>query len=140
MAAVTGNGAAYGHQVQQDFSRKDLYNLGMQWLNLVSEDGGIQRLKADNLQPAVTTGIKAVPPYPSTHPVQIGERRDSRGKPVSDRRRAERRRGNERRQKQVPVMLDTRSSRDRRTIEDRRKSLSANKGTPNTFAHIDIYA
>ena len=45
----------------------------MQWLTLVPEDAGVQRLKADNRRPAVTRDVDALSAYPSTHAVKIGD-------------------------------------------------------------------
>ena len=83
----------------------------MQWLNLVSEDAGVQSLKAEARRPATTRGVSAVAPYPVVHPVQIGEGSNPRRqKPVQDRRHGERRKGADRRQQQKTVLLDTRTA------------------------------
>ena len=112
----------------------------MQWLTLVSEDSGVQRLKAQNRLPAKTTEVGAVSPYPSTHSVQVGERQENNRQPVKDRRQGERRGGNDRRKKQVPVILDTRSNHDRRTIENRRKNKTAGDDVPVCRTRINLYA
>lgn len=112
----------------------------MQWLTLVSEDSGVQRLKADNRLPATAPDVNAVSPYPSTHAAQIGERPDTNREPVRDRRQSDRRRGNDRRKKQLPVVLDTRSNHDRRDIENRRKTQTASNEKPAAPARINVYA
>ncbi len=112
----------------------------MQWLSLVSEDSGVQRLKADNRLPATTQGVLAVSPFPSTHAAKAGEHRDTHQRPVTDRRRNERRQGNERRKKQIPVVLDTRSNHDRRGIENRRKNQTVHDEKPAPLPRINIYA
>ena len=94
----------------------------MQWLTLVPEDSGVQRLKADNKLPATTGDVEQVAPFPRVHPARIGDRRESRSAmPTKERRSAERRQG-DRRKKQIPVLLDTRSKHDRRAFENRRKT------------------
>ena len=110
----------------------------MQWLSLVTEDAGVQRLKAQNRQPAVTGDVDAVRPYPRTHAVQIGEGHQPEPPPVRERRSGDRRRGADRRRKQVPVILDTRVS-NRRAIGNRRQSEpeSAAITTPVRFS---VYA
>ena len=112
----------------------------MQWLNLVSEDAGVQRLKTEARQTAKTRGVNAVAPYPKVHPVQIGEDRRARQKPVTDRRQGERRKGAERRKQQIPVLLDTRSQHDRRSIDGRRQSDSGNAEAATSRTRINLYA
>jgi hypothetical protein len=111
----------------------------MQWLKLVSEDGGTQSLKADNRLPARTPSVDAVSPYPASHPARIGERREAPAAPIKDRRQGERRKG-ERRQKQEAVLLDTRSKHDRRAIENRRESAASSQSTPARRPRINLYA
>ena len=95
----------------------------MQWLKLVSEDGGIQRLKAVNRLPARTPEVDAVPAYPATQSARMGERPEpTPRRPRKDRRQNKRRQGGDRRKKQIPVILDTRSKHDRRALENRRGS------------------
>jgi len=111
----------------------------MQWLKLVSEDGGVQRLKAVNRRPAATTAVEPVPPYPATHSARI-DRRPEPGsrRPVKDRRQNERRQGNDRRKKQVPVMLDTRSKHDRRALENRRENKKRSDNKPRARPRINV--
>ena len=113
----------------------------MQWLNLVSEDAGVQSLKAEARRPATTRGVSAVAPYPVVHPVQIGEGSNPRRqKPVQDRRHGERRKGADRRQQQKTVLLDTRSQHDRREIDNRRQPQSGEKETRPSRMRINLYA
>jgi hypothetical protein len=111
----------------------------MQWLKLVSEDGGVQRLKANNRLPVRTPGVDPVPPYPATHSARIDTARQSHARPVKDRRQSDRRKGGERRKKQVAVVLDTRSKHDRRALEDRRGSKKRSHDKRRARSHINIY-
>jgi hypothetical protein len=113
----------------------------MQWLSLVTEDSGVQRLKADNRKPAITGNVDAVSPYPSTHAARIGDGTAGRQhQPDRERRQGERRNGSERRRKQVPVLLDTRARHDRRGIENRRRSNSDEAATPVPRTRVNLYA
>jgi hypothetical protein len=111
----------------------------MQWLTLVSEDAGVQRLKADNRKPMVTPDVDPLSPYPSTHAVKTGDNTVNRQRPEADRRQSERRNGGERRRKQEPLLLDTRSSHDRRRIENRRQSTSKRDQRPVIRTRINLY-
>ncbi len=110
----------------------------MQWLSLVSEDTGVQRLKAADRAPARTGRLEAVAQYPSAHPVQVGERRADQRPPRVDRRRGERRDA-DRRTRQIPVLLDTRSQHQRRAVQDRRRS-GGETATTRRGTGIDVYA
>jgi hypothetical protein len=112
----------------------------MQWLKLVSEDGGIQRLKAGNRLPAKTPGVGPVPPYPATHSARI-DRYPEFGshRPPEDRRQNERRQGGDRRKKQIPVVLDTRSKHDRRALENRRGGKKRSQDRPPIRSGVNIY-
>jgi hypothetical protein len=112
----------------------------MQWLNLVSEDAGVQSLKAEARQPATTRGVDAVAPYPSAHPVRLGEGTDARQKPVQDRRQGERRAGGDRRKAQQAVLLDTRSQHNRRDIDNRRQTRSGGAEAKPSRTRINLYA
>lgn len=113
----------------------------MQWLTLVPEDAGVQRLKADNRRPAVTRNVDAPSAYPSTHAVKIGDGTENRQSPSRrDRRQSDRRSGCDRRCKQVPVLLDTRSSHDRRHIENRRQAAASKDLRPVVRTRINLYA
>ena len=129
------------HEFVQDFINKALYTLGMQWLKLVSEDGGVQRLKAGNRLPAATPGVAPVPPYPATHSARIGGHPEPGSRrPLKDRRQNERRQGGDRRKKQIPVVLDTRSKHDRRALENRREGKKCRKNKPPARSRINVYA
>jgi hypothetical protein len=112
----------------------------MQWLNLVSEDAGVQSLKSEARQPAATRGVEALAAYPSVHPAYIGEGNHARQKPTQDRRRDERRQGNDRRKEQQAVLLDTRSQHDRRKINNRRQTQSGSPETTTSRTRINLYA
>ena len=112
----------------------------MQWLTLVSEDAGVQRLKAEARRPAATTGVSAVAPYPVVHQVDIDEGTDARQKPFKERRQGERRKGSDRRKQQTAVLLDTRSHHDRRSIDNRRQSGSIDQEARLPPTRINLYA
>jgi hypothetical protein len=113
----------------------------MQWLTLVSEDAGVQRLKSDARQPATARAVDAVAAYPAAHPAQLGEGASARKAPVKDRRQGERRKQGDRRKEQQPVLLDTRSRHDRRSIDNRRQSqTSGAKHAPSPARRINLYA
>ncbi len=115
----------------------------MQWLTLLSEDAGVQSLKADNRRPVKAQSVDAVAPYPSTHPLRIGEGKIDRQQPVQDRRQSERRNGEDRRKRQTTVLLDTRSQHNRRSItEDRRQTPAEDTeaATTSPRARINLYA
>jgi len=112
----------------------------MQWLTLVPEDAGVQRLKADNRRPAVTRDVDALSGYPSTHAIKIGDGTVKRPQPMRDRRQGDRRGDGERRREQVPVLLDTRSRHDRRQIENRREPTAPRDRQPAARTRINLYA
>jgi len=101
----------------------------MQWLTLVPEDGTVQRLQSDYRRPAFTRAVNTLAPCapvravgPQVHPeVAPGHRRD-------------RRKGADRRRRQVPVLLDTRCS------PDRRRSDTSSEQLPAAQTRIDLYA
>ena len=111
----------------------------MQWLRLVSEDSGIQRLKTENRLPATTHGIAPVSPYPATHSASIGDGTATSLPPTKDRRKGDRRKGGDRRSQQVPVFLDTRSKHDRRGIENRRQTEATHRQRRAARARINLY-
>lgn len=86
----------------------------MQWITPLYEDYGVQRLRADNRKPAVARAVDPLSPYPSTHPARVGEYLQAPLKRIENQHQGERRKGGDRRRKQVPVILDTRSSQNRR--------------------------
>lgn len=101
----------------------------MQWLTLVPEDSGVQRLKADNRRPVVVRAVDAPAPCQPPQPAH----NDAGTAPLPARRR-ERRSGGERRRRQVPVVLDTRCS------DDRRQSATDETGQPTARRRINLYA
>ncbi|MFQ5642459.1 MAG: hypothetical protein ACE5FQ_02045 [Thiogranum sp.] len=111
----------------------------MNWLTLVPEDSAVQRLMADNRKPAITRALDPVSPYPSTHPARIGEHPETAHRRSANRQPGERRQGGDRRRKQVPVILDTRSKHDRRSLLGRPAARRAeNTDTPRR--RIDVFA
>lgn len=110
----------------------------MQWLSLVTEDAGLQRLKADNRLPVPTRSIDPVAPYPATHSARIADLPQPQPSLSRERRKDDRRHG-DRRKQQIAVILDTRCS-SRRSLANRR-SAPIDKGTQSLpGAHIDLYA
>ena len=105
----------------------------MQWLSLVPEDAGVQRLRAERPVTASTGQLDRVAHYPSSHPVQIGETHPRAAAPRRERRRGERRQG-ERRGQQLAGAFDTRGKHDRRGCQDRLQSTVA-AATPKRAAH-----
>lgn len=112
----------------------------MQWLTLVYEDNGVQRLKADNRKPVVARAVEPVSPYPSTHPARIGEHPETTRQHIENRCQDERRKGSDRRRKQVPVILDTRSNHDRRAMQSRRATHSGDEKSETHRQRINVYA
>jgi hypothetical protein len=112
---------------------------GMQWLSLVPEDSGTQRLKADSRRPAATRSVDAVCPGAPVHATRSGNVVRTPPRPVTDRRRGERRSGHERRSIQHAVLLDTRCGAPRRGSEDRRQSSGSRERIRSTY-HINLYA
>ncbi len=110
----------------------------MQWLTLVPEDAGVQRLRAERPVTASTGQLDTVARYPSSHPVQIGETHLRAPAPRRERRRGERRQG-DRRGQQLASAFDTRGKHDRRGCQDRRQSTGAAAITAKG-AGIDVYA
>lgn len=111
----------------------------MQWLTLVPEDSGVQRLKADNKLPATTRDVDQVAPFPRVHSAHIGDGQKSRlAMPTKERRSTERRQG-DRRKKQVPVLLDTRSKHDRRGFENRRKTDNDQAAATPIHRRLNLY-
>jgi len=109
----------------------------MQWIKLVPEDAGIQNLQIDSRRPVVTRDVDAVSPYPSAHAPKIGEgTRRGAGK-QQDRRSGDRRSGEDRRKRQVPVLLDTRCKHDRRAIGNRRVENAIKASSRDTSSGDD---
>jgi len=113
----------------------------MQWINLVPEDAGIQRLKADNRRPVITRDVDAVSPYPSAHAARVGKGIERDITEHRERRAEDRRSGIDRRKKQLPVLLDTRSKHDRRGIDNRRAATdSGADDRPARKTRLNLYA
>lgn len=112
----------------------------MQWISLVPEDAGLQRLKSDNRRPVITRDVDAVSPYPSVHALRIGDGTQHESPPHRERRASERRTGRDRRKQQRPVLLDTRSKHDRRAIGNRRAIETADTEQHPQRVHLDLYA
>ncbi len=112
----------------------------MQGLTLVSEDNGVQRLKADNRRPAVVRAVDAVSAYPSVHPTRIGEHPESPRQRTANRSQDERRTGSDRRRKQVPVILDTRSKHERRALQGRCATHRVDEKPDTPHQRINVYA
>ena len=111
----------------------------MQWLTLVPERAVAQRLRTERPPGATTGQPDPVARYPSSHPVQIGDRQATRvAAPRRERRRGERRQ-NDRRGQQLSGAFDTRSKHDRRCCQDRRRCAGETAPTP-TGAGIDVHA
>lgn len=108
----------------------------MTTFNIRPDDTGIRNLKNDNARPASTPQVDNVPPTPAAHPIKAGlvspVERESLPRPhppavppaqpqtppeprpqllLEDRRQRK-----ERREKQVPVILDTRARQQRRQV------------------------
>lgn len=106
----------------------------MQWLTLVSEDRGVQRLKADNRKPALARSVDAVAPTRGAPSARSGEHSQATAAPATgERRHDERRSDYDRRRQQVPVLLDTRSADRRQQPEDTVRRPAARK-------RINLYA
>lgn len=112
----------------------------MQWLTLVPENSGVQRLKADQRLPAVTPRVDPVAASSGVPATRSDEQVQQQRKPAADRRRGERRGGLERRREQQPVLLDTRCSEDRRDSENRRHSCGDREQRPAARTRINLYA
>jgi hypothetical protein len=111
----------------------------MQWLTLVPEDLSVQRLRADHRRPAVTRSVDPVSASAAVPAARGGEGVQQPRKPSTDRRRGERRSGDERRGEQQPVLLDTRCSHDRRRGDNRRQSTGI-EPCPVARTRINLYA
>ncbi len=83
----------------------------MSIINLRPDDLNIQGLKATNNTPAAPRAVTAVEPYPTVHPANVRGEATQPSPPVKTRDRRARK---DRRRKDQPVLLDTRSPHDRR--------------------------
>lgn len=107
----------------------------MTFINLIPDDLGIQRLKAENAKPGTANAVTPVDPYPTEQANQPHPRARQLRRSAREVRQGDRRRG-ERRQRQEPVLLDTRSHRERRRQSDRREQAAAQKPAPS----VDLFA
>jgi len=117
-----------------------LYTEPMQWITPVYEDYGVQRLRADSRKPVIARAVDPVSPYPSVHPGRIGKPSGRLHQNTKNRAQGERRKGADRRRKQVPVILDTRCSQNRRALHSRRDQQSANNTADTHRQRISVYA
>ncbi len=99
----------------------------MTFINLIPDDLGVQRLKSDNAQPGATRAVPPVDPYPTQQPGQPAQPPVQARRGKRDHRKNDRRQG-DRRQRQEPVLLDTRSGQNRRKSTGRRTEESTDKG------------
>jgi hypothetical protein len=111
----------------------------MQWLSLVTEDAGVQRLKADTRLRVALRSLDGVAPCPSLHTVQTDAAEHRQRLPRRERRQQERRRAGDRRQQQLPVFLDTRSRQDRRQPHNRRLTWISENPQVTARARLDLY-
>lgn len=116
--------------------------MSMVSIKLLPEDIGVQNLKFANRLSAKIADVDsagAILAEPAVHYREKGQNRTEPA-PVTDRRSDERRRGRDRRKQPVDVLLDTRSTHDRRSFEDRRGGSRASTTDTPPPAHIDLYA
>ena len=110
----------------------------MQWLTLGPEHAGARRLRTERPAGATTGQLDAVARYPCTYPAQLGDKQAARVSATGRERRCGERRQNDRRGQQLTGVFDTRSKRDRRCCQDRRRSAGEMTQTP--AGGIDVYA
>ncbi|WJW75252.1 hypothetical protein QVG61_12290 [Thiohalobacter sp. IOR34] len=84
----------------------------MSGINLRPDDLGLQSLKDQNQAPNKARAVSPAAPYPRVQPG--GERPAAERSAASERPRVERRKGGDRRKRNLPVILDTRTQRERR--------------------------
>ena len=108
-----------------------LYTEAMQWITPAYEDYGVQRLRASNRKPAIARAVG---------PARIGEHSETPRQRVENRHQGERRKGGDRRRKQVPVILDTRSSQNRRALQNRRNPQNVDEAADTPRQRINVYA
>ncbi len=118
------------------------------------DDAGIRNLRNDNAKPNTTKAVGQVSPYPEVHPAKVGfheavqkevenMRQVSRHQPHQElmpSEQGERRQRKDRRQRQIPVLLDTRSGSERRLIQNNRlDELDEGDEADYKGLGIDIY-
>lgn len=87
-------------------------------INLRPDDLNIQSLKRDNEAPATTRAVSPTAPSPRVHGSEEQVAPGQHPPPPRVERRGDRRTGEDRRKRQIPVILDTRSKRERRRSGD----------------------
>ncbi|MEW5756284.1 MAG: hypothetical protein AB1810_08255 [Pseudomonadota bacterium] len=128
--------------------------------NIPPDDTGIRNLRSANAQPATTAQVDSVPAYPRAASVRPGvptpveravqqalaaERHPGRDAPLADTVNgalasvSNRRQRIERRVRQVPVLLDTRSGRERRQVTSPGNSAEEQASENPPRLGIDIY-
>ncbi len=123
--------------------------------NIRPDDVGIRNLRNDNLKPHATKATTAVDPYPTVNPVKVGLQesvlreeitlkgypdKEKQPAPVAPHERSKHRHS-DRRQQQLPVILDTRSGRERRQLSnntDASSTHSTDQGSHKKVG-IDLY-
>ena len=88
----------------------------------IPDDLGNQSLKSDNQQTPTAAAVSAVAPKRAIHNLSGSARMGQRDN--VQRRSKDRRRHEERRQKNIPVLLDTRSQRERRKKQRRQDAAT----------------
>lgn len=102
------------------------------------DDTGINSLKSSNTKPTSSEPTEEIKPYPAIHPEGSLEGR-SRRPQQHRRKRSGDRRHDERREKQVQVLLDTRLPFDRRTRPRRGSDRTNQRRTSTTKKGISFY-
>lgn len=82
--------------------------------------------------------VKQVEPYPTVQPVK--EHEDVTNAPTRIPQRSMQRRKQERRKKDVPVLLDTRVGHDRRNASNTANSEQEDASEENSRTGIDVYS
>lgn len=120
--------------------------------NIRPDDVGIRNLRNDNLKPRTTKPTTAVAPYPEIQPVKVGLREmiqpettnlkgttDDEIKQAPTREERGEHRRVERRQHQVPVILDTRSGSERRQLSNNKSEAASDATAGKPALGIDLY-
>ncbi len=123
--------------------------------NIRPDDVGIRNLRNENLKPHTTKATTAVDPYPSVNPLKIGFQESGlheevalKGYPEKEKQPApaapqveNKDRRSDRRQQQVPVILDTRSGRERRQFSNNTDTPATNHSDQEArkTVGIDLY-
>ena len=105
-------------------------------INLIPDDLAVQALRSQNARHGTAEAVTPVDPYPAQ---QAGQPRSQSRPPhlvARDNRRGDRRK-EDRRKKQVPVILDTRTPHNRRRIGDRRQDVTDETPAP---VPLNLYA